>query len=134
MRDINYEIEVAYNQALSSLPIPVFNTTLPDEENPENYIIFQVLNNTDQSTKNSDDTDITVQISIYTTADSNNPNSVNSITNQVIDTMLNHKHISPIMLDTRLTSDVSNTISFSANIRFEERILQFTHSVQHNLI
>ena len=51
MRDINEPLRVAYATQLLQVPsVPVYYQALPNNLNPDNYIVFRSINNNDAST------------------------------------------------------------------------------------
>lgn len=73
MRDSNKPLRIAYVSKLSTPAIeyngeevPVWYVEAPPTETAKNYIVIGAIDNTDVSTKNSDDTSTTIRVTIHT--------------------------------------------------------------------
>lgn len=66
MTDVNTPLLKAYYDALKTLGYPVYEGEEPDNVTDKAYIVISDVNNTDASTKNSSDTNSTIQIAINT--------------------------------------------------------------------
>jgi len=66
MRDVNEPIRVAYASALTALGLPVYYQYLPNNLNPDNYLVFRSINNNDVSTKSSSDVSLNITVEIHT--------------------------------------------------------------------
>lgn len=143
MRDINTAILKAYYNALTGItynatPIPVYSGILPDNINPNNYVIFGEVSNNDLSTKSSADTNTLMRVNIHTYSEKyNSPIIANSIAGQVFDRVYQNSQFNlPIddnfqIYSTELVSDSTNVLTLDAGRAYIDRIIIFRHRILH---
>ncbi len=89
MRDVNTSLLKNYFTAFAgitynAIPVPAYSGILPDNINPNYYILFGEVSNNDLSTKGSSDTNTLMRVSIHTFSEKYQSTiPVNEIANQV---------------------------------------------------
>ena len=66
MIDINYPLQKKYKTALDTTGYPVYYMLAPDDQTAQVYIVFTIGQANQQDTKNSEDSEVIVQIKIHT--------------------------------------------------------------------
>lgn len=143
MRDNNYSLQKAYNLALTgitydSVAVPAYFRKLPDDQSPNNYIIFDHVNNGDSSTMNTADASASMRVTIHTFDNKyNTGKAVNDIGGQVLQIIYpNSQAILDLSADnlqmysTELTSDLEQDYN-QASRAYLDRILIFRHKIFH---
>jgi len=142
MNEINRPLRKAYYAALSAITyggdsVPVYYSELPANVHPDNYIIFRPVSNTDESTKQSADTSSSMQVTVFTKKDLNNAgNACDDICGSVLNAIMPTPGYNITVDDfqvihTRLTSDLTQEVSMSAQLKYIDRIMVFTHLIYH---
>lgn len=135
MIDLNYSLRVAYYSALNGLGVPVYYQTLPPTANPDNYIVFRSINNSDASTKGTADTSTTVTVEIHTKTDQVNRGlSADMIARDVFNVIYPNKHDQLAIsggqiLSTELVSDNVQDFQLNGNEAYISRYLIFKHII-----
>lgn len=135
MIDLNYSLRVAYYTALQAAGVPVYYQTLPPNLNPDNYILFRSINNSDASTKGTADTSTTITVEIHTKTDQVNRGlSADTIANDVLDAIYPNKTDNLAItggqiLSTELVTDVVQDFQLNANEAYISRYLTFKHII-----
>ena len=135
MTDINTALETAYYAALKDLTTHVYNGQLPDNVNPEEYIIFRSIQNNDASTQNSSDTSTNITVEIHTNKNKiNETNGGNSLAAQVFaaiypNPQFNLTLSSMQMTDTKLINDRTDEYQMSSQLCYISRYLTFNHLI-----
>lgn len=143
MKDVNYKLRKAYNTALTgltvnSIAIPVYYLQAPESENGANYIIMTSVANVDEGTKNSADTNTSMQLQITTFAEGANPGkmaddiagAVFGIIYPTSQAVLDMSADGVQMVSTLLTDDRVINDRFGHR-EFVTRILTFRHNIFH---
>lgn len=144
MKSINYQLRVKYVEALdgmvvNTLAIPVYYMQLPESANDNNYILLVNPANSNASTKNSSDTNTTMQVQIHTWAENGNAGKMaDDIANEVYQQIYPNSQFNLDlsgyglqMVSTTMISDNVNTISDEGNREFITRIINFEHNIYH---
>lgn len=146
MLSSNIALRKAYFTALSTIqyngsPVPVFWSQLPTTIAPGIYIIFGQIRNNDNSNKNASVTQTSVTVSIYTNSLKYNDGiAVESIANEVMNRIyktpdynidLNDNFFQ--VIQTRLTSDITQDFSQDKQNVYIDRILIFNHTIFQNV-
>lgn len=142
MRDVNYPLQKAYFTVLSGIvydgiTVPVYYMTLPDNLNPDNYIIFGPVTNNDISTKGSADTSSLMRVTIHTKESKyNTGKAVNFIAGSVLQAIyptsqafldLSADNLQMVAIE--LASDITQDYSIKNSVSFIDRILIFRQKV-----
>lgn len=143
MRDVNTALSKAYKAAYAgitynSVAIPAYYGSLPDNINPDNYIVYgQVINN-DLSTKNSSDTYTSMQTDIYSIGDKYVSAIIsNFIADQVLQRIYSSTQFNLTlggglqMFSTELMSDHDSMITMNAGRASISRHIIFRHKIYH---
>lgn len=145
MLSSNLSIRKAYYAALSTIryqgsPVPVYWGQLPTTISPGIYIIFSNIRNNDQSNKGASITQTSVTVSIYTNSLKYNDGvAVEAVANEVLNRIYNSPQFKlPLdtffqIIQTRLTSDITNDFSQDRQNVYIDRILVFNHTVFQNV-
>lgn len=146
MTDVVYPLQKEYFRLLSGVtyggePVPVYYQYLPDpgegEDPPPNYIIFGSITDNDQSTMNSQDSLVSIQVKVHTWADKyNDGTAVADIAGQVLGIIL-PAGTNPFNLrldGLNLTSTVKAndfTEDWTVNNQriYIDRTIQFSHNI-----
>jgi len=135
MKDINYPLRKAYFAALQATGLPVYYQQLPNNINPENYIVFRSINSNDASTKNSSDTLTTITVEIHTLKDIMNPGlDADNIAGQV------YTYIYAIsqfvlamdamqMVSTEMSNDTVQNFQLNNQQAYISRFITFRHNI-----
>lgn len=135
MIDLNYSLRVAYYSALNGIGVPVYYQTLPPTSNPENYILFRSISNTDLSTKSTADTNTTITVEIHTKTDQVNRGlNADILAREVFNKIYPNKTDSLTIsggqiLSTEIISDDIRDISINANEAYISRYITFKHII-----
>lgn len=143
MKDVNYKLRKAYNTALTgltvnSIAIPVYYLQAPESETGANYIIMNNVANVDEGTKNSADTNTSMQLQVTTWAEGANPGkmaddiagAVFGIIYPTSQSVLDMTADGVQMVSTFLTDDRVINDRFGDR-EFVARILTFRHNIFH---
>lgn len=142
MKDVNYPLQKAYLDALSGIvidtvTIPVYYQQIPNDLNPDNYILFSPIINVDISPKTCFQTESSMQVIIYTyQAKGNTGKTCGLIVNEIMQRIytkpstLQADGVS--VLSTKLESDTTNGYSTLGVRTYVERRLVFNHIISHN--
>lgn len=85
MRDINTSLLTAYYNAINALNIPVYEGEEPDDVKDKIYAVISDVINIESSTKNSSDTNTTIQISVHSWEYKyNNSKTLNQTVDQIL--------------------------------------------------
>lgn len=136
MIDINYSLRIAYKTALTGISgVSVFYNVLPPNINPENYIVFRSITNTDASTMNSSDINCQVTVEIQTFENNLNSGLNADIIARDVFTRLLPNPSAVLTLDgaqmvtTRLLNDITQPPVSQGNRAYVSRILTFGHKI-----
>jgi hypothetical protein len=135
MVDLNYSLRIAYYSALNTLGVPVYYQSLPPTVNPENYILFRSISNTDSSTKDSADTSTTITIEIHTKTDQTNRGlNADTMARDVYNRIYPNKHDNLSIsggqiLSTTIVSDDVQNFQINANEAYISRYITFKHII-----
>ena len=135
MRDINYPLRKAYYAALQATGLPVYYQSLPNNINPENYIVFRSINSNDASTKNSSDTSTTITVEIHTLKDIMNPGiDADNIAGDVYTYIYAISNfVLPMdemqMVSTELSNDTVQNFQLNNQQAYISRFITFRHNV-----
>ena len=84
MKDINSALLQAYFEAISAIPIPVYENEEPDDIKDKIYVVLSDVSSIERSTKNSSDLTATIQISVHSWEYKyNNSKTVNNAVDQI---------------------------------------------------
>ena len=144
MKSVNYALRKAYVAALApvnvdSVNVPVYYLTAPDSYTGNFYITLNSVSNADDSTKNSSDTNTSMQVQIHTWSDSYNAGQfADVIAGQVFEYIYpNSQAVLDLsgdgvqMVSTKLDQDLVNEMDGLGNRMFVTRILTFSHNIFH---
>lgn len=144
MRDVVYPVQKATLIALSgitynSVGVPAYFKELPDDLTAENYIIFDVVINTDASTFQSAETLTLHRITIHTfQAKYNTGKAVAAIANEVFDRIYPNSQarldLSPDNMRcvwTELDNDIPQDYRLLNSKVYLDRIIIFRHKIYH---
>lgn len=144
MRDANYSLQKAYFTALTGITydgiaVPVFYMTMPDNANPDNYIIFGPVTNNDISTKGSADTSSLMRVTIHTQNTKYNPGkAANFIAGEVLNRIypttqafldLSADNLQMVAIE--IASDTTMDYKVKNAVSFIDRVLIFRQKVYH---
>lgn len=136
MRDINEPLRVAYATQLLQVPsVPVYYQTLPNNLNPDNYIVFRSINNNDASTKDSARTNTNITIEIHTKGNVGNQGlSADTIADTVFQLCYPDKHTNLNLsrgqiLWTELANDVTQDFRQGNQFGYISRFITFRHCI-----
>lgn len=142
MKDANKPLRKKYFALLSAITyngeaVPVYYGEAPASSHPDNYIVFRPVAGNDESTKQTADTTNTMQVTVFTKKDLNNAgNACDDICGSVFSVIMPTPAFN-IDLDgfqvisTRLASDNTQEISMSAQLKYIDRTLTFSHKIYH---
>ena len=144
MKDVNYPLRKAYmlalaNMVVDSVTVEVFYPAAPEEYTGKAYILLSQPSNVDNGTKNSSDTDTSMQLKIITWNEGSNAGKLaDLIANEVF------ARIYPIpqstldlsadninMVSTELTGDQTQDYGTVDNRFFIDRYITFKHFISH---
>ena len=84
MKDINSALLQAYFEAISAIPIPVYENEEPDDIKDKIYVVLSDVSSIERSTKNSSDLTATIQVSVHSWEYKyNNSKTVNNAVDQI---------------------------------------------------
>ncbi len=140
MIDVNYPLQKAYNLLLDgitfeSVAVPAYYQQIPDDINPDNYIIFSPITNVDGSAKTGFDTISFMEVKIRTHKSKyNEGKACGSISSEVL-TRVYTKPSSLAMagfvvVSTSLDSDTQEDFSVKGERVYVDRRLVFKHIIQ----
>jgi hypothetical protein len=135
MIDINYPLRKAYYAALQATGLPVYYQSLPNNINPDNYIVFRSINSNDASTKTSSDTLTTITVEIHTVKDvANQGLAADDIAGQVYTYIYAISQFAlPMsgvqMVTTELSNDTVQDFQISAQVSYISRFITFRHNI-----
>ena len=138
MRDINLPLRRAYYRALQATNLPVYYQFLPNNINPDNYIVFRGINSNDTSTKSSSNTLTSVIVEIHTVKDVANPGiDADNIANDVYTFIYAiSMFVLPVdgvqMVSTRLSNDTVQDFQISSQKNYISRFITFEHNIFQN--
>lgn len=144
MKSVNYALRKAYVSSLNGLtlnsnPVPVYYMEAPEDETSPAYVLLVSPSNVDVSTKDSSDTNTSMQVQIRTWAENGNAGKVaDDLANDVYTAIYPNTHTvldlsadGLQMVSTKMQNDSVNTISGHGNRTFVTRIITFTHNIYH---
>lgn len=144
MKSVNYQLRVKYVDALdgmvvNAVTIPVYYMQLPEGATYSNYILLVNPANGNASTKNSSDTNTTMQVQIHTWAENGNAGKMaDDIANEVYQQIYPNPQFNLDlsgdglqMVSTTMISDNTNPITDAGNREFITRIINFEHNIYH---
>jgi len=135
MKDVNKPLRKAYFAALSVTGLPVYENALPNNLNPEEYIIFRGFDTTEASTKNSADTDTNVTVEIHTYKDIHNNSTVSE---NIADDVYRYIYALPQfvlpmdgmqMVQAQLVNDRTQDYGFVNGRMYIDRFITFKHNI-----
>jgi len=135
MRDVNEPIRVAYAAALTTVGVPVYYQFLPNNLNPDNYIVFRSITGNDVSTKSSSDVSLNIVVEIHTKGNVGNQGlTADTIADQVYQLIYPNKQTNLTLsrgqvLQTEMAND--RVIDFQQKNQFGyiSRFITFRHWV-----
>lgn len=143
MKDVNFPLQKAYLAALGGITyddveVPAYFKQLPDNINPNNYIIFEHVSNGDISTMNSSDTGSLMRVTVHTFSDKyNTGKAAGFIGGQVLNriypngqTNLDLSADGLQCVSTQLFSDLPQDYGLSSRV-YLDRIFIFSHKIYH---
>jgi hypothetical protein len=135
MNDINYPLRKAYFAALTATGLPVYYQGLPNNQNPEEYIVFRSINSNEASTKNSADTETQITVEIHTYQEyANQGRLVETIADEIYQYVYAiSQFVLPMdgvqMVSTELVSDQTNNYGYLGNRMYIDRFITFKHNI-----
>ena len=108
---------------------------MPDNVNPEEYIIFRSIQNNDVSTKNSSDTSTNITVEIHTNKNKiNQTNDGNSLAAQVFAAIYPNQQFNLTlsgmqMIDTKVVNDRTDEYQMSSQLCYISRYITFRHLI-----
>jgi hypothetical protein len=136
MRDINEPLRIAYAAALTQVPsVSCYYQYLPNNLNPDNYIVFRSINNNDASTKDSARLNTNITIEIHTKGNVGNQGiSADTLADSIFQLVYPHKHTNLTLsrgriLWTQLANDVTQDFRQGNQFGYISRFLTFRHCI-----
>lgn len=143
MIDVNIPLRKAYFTALSgitynSVAVPVYYSYLPDDIEPDNYILFGSVTNNNAGTITTQDTASTMRVTVHTKANkSNDGNAADVIGGEVLQRVLATPSFNldlpvgtPLQITgTMLESDITQDWSLQTSKIYIDRIFIFRHTI-----
>lgn len=135
MKDINYPLRKAYFAALQATGLPVYYQSIPNNINPENYIVFRSINSNDASTKTSSDTSTTITVEIHTLKDIMNPGLDADTIAGLVYTYIYaiSQFVLPMdlmqMVSTQLSNDNVQNVQLNHQQAYVSRFITFSHNI-----
>ncbi len=135
MKDINYPLRKAYFRALQATGLPVYYQSLPNNINPDNYIVFRSISSGDDSTKSSAQTDTTITVEIHTLRDVINPGlDADLIATDVFNYIYAiSQFVLPmdgvLMMSTKLEQDNTQNVQLNNQLAYINRFITFRHRI-----
>jgi len=135
MIDLNYSLRIAYYNALSVLSVPVYYQSVPNNANPDNYIVFRSIQNNDASTKECSQTNTSITVEIHTKQGIMNQGiSADTLARDVFNVLYPNR-VSPLtinggqIVNTELLSDNTQDFVMEGGEMFISRFLTFQHII-----
>lgn len=139
MRDINEPLRIAYAGALAQVPsVDCFYQFLPNNLNPDNYIVFRSINSSDRSTKDSARINLNITVEIHTKGNVGNQGvSADTIADSIFQLVFPDKHTNlPLsrgrILWTQIANDVVQDFRQGNQFGYTSRYLTFRHEIAIN--
>jgi hypothetical protein len=135
MIDINYSLRVAYYNALKVLSVPVFYQAVPNNLNPNNYIVFRSIFNVDDSSKTCSQTTTTITVEIHTKQDIINQGVNSDTIARDVFNILYPNRTDQLSIDgaqivnTELLNDRTENFQMNSGEMFISRYLTFKHII-----
>lgn len=136
MRDINEPLRVAYAAALTQVPsVSCYYQYLPNNLNPDNYIVFRSINSNDASTKSNARLNTNITIEIHTKGNIGNQGiSPDTLADAVFQLVYPDKHTNLTLsrgriLWTQLANDVTQDFRQGNQFGYISRFLTFRHLI-----
>jgi hypothetical protein len=144
MKSVNYQLRAAYVAALSGLtvntiPVPTYYLSAPENETSKIYITLNNIANLDASSKQTANTDSTMQLQIHTWDDNGfSGKNADDVANAVFALV----HLLPTqkfdliahgfqIVDTRLVNDVVQELRGEGVRQYIQRVITFNHNIYH---
>lgn len=144
MKSVNFALRKAYislfsSIELNSLPVPVYYLQAPEEEQSNAYILLVSPSNTSISTKQSHDTNTSMQVQIHTWQENGNAGKeADDLAHLIYQALIpNPTSVIDLTADgfqvvsMKMESDNVQTISGHGNREFVTRIINFSHNIFH---
>ena len=139
MKNINDILTTKYFQLLkAAMPsTQIFRDYVPTDLGGDVYVLISAINNTDKGTFQTDDTNTTIQVGIYSrTTTDNNGEAVGAIATSVYSAIkpgpLNNISVNGAqVLTTELVNDVSPAPLDTGSMLFINRFITFQHKIFH---
>jgi len=136
VRSINEQLRIAYAAALTQIPdIGVYYQYLPNNKNPDNYIVFRSINNVDSSTKSTFETVTNITVEIHTRGQVGNRGlSADNVADEVLQLIYPSRQIN-LALDrgqiynTQVSNDVTQDYSQQNQFGYISRFITFRHLI-----
>lgn len=142
MKDVNYPLRKAYFAALKTItynssPVPVYYQYLPDDINPDVYILFGGISNTDASTNNSFDTSTLMQVTVGTFKEKyNDGKAADEVGGKVLEKIYTKPSTLSAtgikIVSTTLQSDLIQDWSLQNQRVYIDRLITFKHYIYLN--
>jgi hypothetical protein len=135
MIDINYSLRVAYFNALKVLSVPVYYQAVPNNINPNNYIVFRSIFNVDDSSKTCSQTTTTITVEIHTKQDVINQGVNSDTIARDVFNVLYPNRTEQLAIDgaqivnTELLNDRTENFQMNSGEMFISRYLTFKHII-----
>lgn len=138
MRDVNEPVRVAYAAALLQvvgIDNNVYYQVLPNNLNPDNYIVFRSLNSGDRSTKHSAVVDLNITIEIHTKNNIANPGlTADTIADQIFQLVYPDKQTNLTLsrgaiIWTQIANDTTLDYALKNQFGYANRFLTFRHRI-----
>ncbi len=136
MRDINEPIRVAYLAALTQIDgMEVYYQSLPNNLNPDNYLVFRSINSTDTSSKSSSRVDLNITVEIHTKNNIANPGlTADNIADQIFNLVYPDKQTNLTLsrgqiLWTQIANDRTLDYTLRNQSGYIDRFLTFRHGI-----
>lgn len=135
MRDINEPLRIAYAAALTQIGIPVAYQALPNNLNPDDYIVFRSINNVDASTKGSFEFTTTVTVEIHTKGNIGNRGlSADTVADQVFQRVYPSRQSNLSLArgqvyNTEVANDVTQDFRQGNQFGYISRYITFRHLI-----
>jgi hypothetical protein len=136
VRDINEPVRVAYAAALLQIPgMGVYYQGLPDNLNPDNYIVFRSINLVDDSNKHSPVVNLNITIEIHTKNNIKNPGlTADTIADQVYQLVYPDKQTNLTLsrgqiIWTQIANDRVDNITQRNQFGYIDRFITFRHRI-----
>lgn len=136
MRDINEPLRIAYATALTQISdVGVYYQGLPNNKNPDNYIVFRSINNVDRSTKNTFEFTTNITVEIHTKTDRGNRGlSVDTIADQVFQIVYPSRQSNLSLqrgqiYNTEVANDVTQDYTQQNQFGYISRFITFRHLI-----